>query len=125
MNNPTPAQTNRVQPEAAHTPTPWESEAFNGNIRIFKANAGIAVACGCNGEANAAFIVRACNSHAKLVAALEDTATLAYELMERAAKIDRALIAKDGREPDCELGEVMRLRGQLSKNRAALQSAKE
>lgn len=60
----------------------------------------------------------------KLLEELERTAGLALELMERAAEIDRKLIAKDGREPDCELGEIVRLRMQLGRNRAAIAKAK-
>jgi len=61
----------------------------------------------------------------ELVAALENTERLAHDLMRRAAEIDRRLIALDGRKPDCELGEVVRLREQiLNENRAALTRAK-
>jgi hypothetical protein len=57
--------------------------------------------------------------------ALKATAELAYELMHRATEIDRKLIEKDGRQPDCELGEVVRLRQQLSKNRVLLGEPKQ
>lgn len=57
-----------------HTPTPWET-SVNGYMQfdVCEANGGnmIADLSECENQiANAAFIVRACNSHAELVAAL-------------------------------------------------------
>jgi hypothetical protein len=65
-----------------------------------------------------------CNSYASdraeikaLREALADTAKLANELMDRAARIDRKLaLAGGGPVPECELGEITRLRSQLLKN---------
>ncbi len=62
--------------EAAHTPTPWGD---NNNCQ-FVSPSGLLIGDTGNGDqrtwaerrANAAFIVRACNSHAALVAALEE-----------------------------------------------------
>ena len=71
-----------------HTPTPWNVETFRQygedfNSTLIRAHGFLAdamnednvtVACMThmeNGPANAAFIVRACNSHAALVAALK------------------------------------------------------
>lgn len=67
--------------DAKHTPTPWHDsglsdtlpggfiEARNGkNICLYYA--GPETAVGDQGKANAAFIVRACNAHEELVAAL-------------------------------------------------------
>lgn len=60
----------------------------------------------------------------QLVEALEATDGLALELMERAARIDRKL-RKATKAPDdgIELGEVVRLREQLGRNRAVLAEA--
>lgn len=67
-----------------HTPTPWKAiehenkNAFEGNIVITPndMNDAVCTVWTCDTEeetqANAAFIVRACNSHAALVEALED-----------------------------------------------------
>lgn len=52
----------------------------------------------------------------ELMAELKRTGELALELMERAARIDRMLAEAKGATLDCELGEIARLRGQLSRN---------
>jgi len=58
--------------------------------------------------------------------ALEATNALALELMERAARIDRKLLKATG-SPDegVELGEIARLRGQISRNRSILETLKK
>jgi hypothetical protein len=71
----------------SHTPTPWSVQAINGTmdreIKLFKQPnylyspmPGVRVK-GHNAEANAEFIVRACNAHDELVAALEVAFTMA------------------------------------------------
>lgn len=47
------------------------------------------------------------------------TAEAAYELMARAEAIDRKLAAAGGIERDCELGQIARMRAQLSRLNAA------
>ena len=73
-------------------------------------------------EANAKLMCAAPN----LAIELERTTALALELMDRAARIDRMLCkAMNGHrtEPDCELGEVSRLRVQIDRNRKAFGKA--
>ena len=109
---------------ATHTSTPWKCRNQRGPIREAIDIGGEQLTCTAYGmdpqhtEANASFIVRACNAHDALVAALEDAA----EQMERdAAKIDgewgacREIeeIERDGDLPDA-----------LVKARAALKLAK-
>jgi hypothetical protein len=62
----------------------------------------------------------------RMAEVLEDTNRLALELMERAARIDRKL-RKATKSPDdgVELGEIVRLREQLGRNRAVLAEAKQ
>ncbi len=61
----------------------------------------------------------------ELLAALKKVERLCYDLMKRAEAIDRRLIALDGRKPDCELGEIQRLREFLiNEARAAIAKAK-
>ena len=55
----------------AHTPTPWRIDPEIGNYVITDNGKGIAACPAPLSDDNAAFIVRACNSHAALVAALE------------------------------------------------------
>ena len=63
-----------------HTPTPW----FATDLRQVRSHVGfVALTSGSDfnvaiEEANAAFIVRACNSHDALVAALRDIADAVY-----------------------------------------------
>jgi hypothetical protein len=64
--------------ETKHTPGPWKAGRFNTNpaapIQIYGPDRDpIVTTAHCYGDhdANAAFIVRACNSHDALVAALE------------------------------------------------------
>lgn len=63
-----------------HTPTPWEVNQWASGIEISAPDQHYTVAllrdCN-NAEANAAFIVTACNSHAALVEALENLEYLA------------------------------------------------
>lgn len=60
---------------AAHTPTPWKLNTFEG-LLVYGCKGGrTAKACGIDDAqavANAAFIVRAVNSHASLVALNEE-----------------------------------------------------
>lgn len=63
---------------------------------------------------------------ADTLAALSTTEQLCLELMEQAQRIDAKLIAATSgnvTETGCELGEIARLRGQLSKNRALITKA--
>jgi hypothetical protein len=70
-----------TQPETAHTPLPWDFDEYEDGTSIFCANpdsknhgewvAHVVTELTEHGEVNAAFIVRACNSHAELLAALE------------------------------------------------------
>ena len=60
-----------------HTPLPWTAEVHHivsrdtDGIARNNDNSSVAVAHGPDKESNAAFIVRACNAHDELVAALE------------------------------------------------------
>jgi len=60
----------------------------------------------------------------EMVEALAATNTLALELMERAARLDR-MLREATKAPDerVELGEIVRLRQQLSRNRTILAAA--
>lgn len=92
-----------------HTPTPWRTNSKNAR-RIFERKGLIVANCvlpdfgnasGKTSEtaaANAAFIVRACNAHSDLVAALESVLPLA----------DAWADGKAGSHPDHELIEVAR-----------------
>lgn len=87
-----------MKPTQTHTPGPWIATEYHDardNSHGFEIgghpdhNAGLS-ACVCSGpdcEANAAFIVRACNSHAELLAALK----LAATMQEPADKIGRMI----------------------------------
>lgn len=57
----------------AHTPTPWKTDATNDKvIGIWDDETKTLIQIArCTSPRHAAFIVRACNSHAALVAALE------------------------------------------------------
>ena len=59
----------------AHTPTPWRYESETMTIRSVPANYWLATMdswdSSVSNTTNAAFIVRACNSHADLLAACE------------------------------------------------------
>jgi len=79
---------NDTSGEGAHTPTPWQCDcgpyarqpriySVSLNNRLYKliaevGNAEAPLTAQDEWEANAAFIVRACNSHDELVAALTD-----------------------------------------------------
>lgn len=74
----------KTQTETKHTPTPWRLDSAGVNVtdsspeRYCIANVhGNSVK---NLEANAAFIVRACNEHAALVAVAEAAASLVFNL---------------------------------------------
>jgi hypothetical protein len=68
-----------------HTPTPWyqiKPEQSNGFVYVYKESPDIGEVCTCycgDQEANAAFIVQACNSHDALVEACK----AALELVKR------------------------------------------
>lgn len=78
--HPTQSTTPRATGNDAHTPTPWK--IVNGTEIISLDELNVADAYPTEdrlpgretGEADAAFIVSACNSHAALVEALEDAA---------------------------------------------------
>lgn len=108
--------------EAAHTPTPWHTDGMF--VDVANSPDYVAECFGSVANDNAAFIVRACNSHAALVAALERTEKLAMALIERTESIDAMLLAETGSPYECELGEITALCLQLSENRAALAQAK-
>jgi len=57
-----------------------------------------------------------------LESALLSTADFAFDLMKRAAHVDRKLCEAHGTQPEVELGEIVRLRQQLSKNYVLLKS---
>jgi hypothetical protein len=61
---------------------------------------------------------------ADLLQALERTEALAYELMERCAGLDKRLHDATRQVQECELGELARMRGQLSANRAIVSRAR-
>jgi hypothetical protein len=103
----------REHGESQHTPTPWKLGASWANGRIIGPNDQSVVdledddACGdpeCCGaptyrvvlsEADAAFIVRACNSHAALVAAINDAEIAIREgLIEKARRLMREALAR-------------------------------
>lgn len=69
--------------------------------------------------ANARLIARAPN----LLAELKATETLCLELMKRAAAVDRRLHLALELEQEVELGELTRMRSQLSKNRQVIERA--
>ena len=55
---------------AEHTPVPWRTRCWEEPVWIIETEKGfVAQTVGSNDEANAAFIVRACNAHADLLAA--------------------------------------------------------
>lgn len=125
MKNPTP---HRALPVAAHTPTPYfVGENANGfvGLSIQFADGRIAHICHDHdiddeARATAAFIVRACNSHAALVEALEQ-ALVAGELI--AAHFDPGPIpAHEPTQADLDFGNWEYVRQQA---RAALALAKE
>ena len=72
-----------------HTPTPWFVHDGNRNLVVTATNCIVADALGTDFDseterANAAFIVRAANSHDQLVALLEEVVE-AYEAHDRSA----------------------------------------
>ena len=74
-----PTQTPAV---ATHTPTPWHVGMKPGPFIYGPQGEQVADmtgACTFNGKQDAAFIVRACNSHAQLVAALEMLTKALYD----------------------------------------------
>jgi len=65
-----------VEMEAKHTPTPWyiweHGTDTDPSCKIFAEKAGIVQTIGGNDEANAQFIVRACNNFDDLLEALKE-----------------------------------------------------
>jgi hypothetical protein len=55
-----------------HTLTPWQQAAFSS--RLITDSAGMSDIAQCERQSDAAFIVRACNAHDELVAALRQLA---------------------------------------------------
>jgi hypothetical protein len=101
---------------ATHTSTPWKCRNQRGPIREAIDIGGEQLTCTAYGmdpqhtEANASFIVRACNAHDELVAALEDA-------LDRLASVDRMFHKAIRQEQEGELG-------QITRGRAALKLAK-
>lgn len=112
-----------------HTPGPWHTgrNTVVRNTIVYDEN-GNAI-CDCKtfhgkhraeqSSANASLIATAPD----LLAELQRTASYAIELMERAARLDKLLAEANGATLDHELGEVIRMRQQLSRNRIAITKA--
>lgn len=87
--------TERAETQANHTPLPWRSHDTTAiqrrKVRVFeiKSATGESIASICQDlnnphtEANAEFIVRACNSHGALLAAMNSLVDLCGGLMSR------------------------------------------
>ena len=130
INDPmTPTQTPAV---ATHTPTPWRANesAFSAN-GMTELHIGTPELTACvvyvdkaapyaaTQEANAAYIVKACNSHAQLVAALED-------LLRNATDKERYISILEGTDVETsEQADELLDSPEMKRARAALQSAKE
>ena len=109
----------------AHTPTPWK--VIKGGVIIYAQRnpggrktylADVSQDPGINQSiANAAFIVRACNSHAALVAALERLLTAFIEA--------RALAIKEPMACTPLVTSIQCAGGAVAEARAALAAAKE
>ena len=56
-----------------------------------------------------------------LIDAIKVSNDLAFELMERAAAIDEKLCVLKAASRDCELGQIVRMRQQISRNRALIE----
>lgn len=89
--------------QTQHTPGPWRTRATKAGVFILGAAGEVVSARFCNDaetELNAAFIVRACNSHAELVTLLELTLPLVSEFQYGKtwglADLIRAALAKAG-----------------------------
>ena len=105
----------------AHTPTPWK--VIKGGVIIYAQRnpggrktylADVSQDPGINQSiANAAFIVRACNSHAGLVAALEQAVTEMDDVLDHLSRMD------------FQKPYTCTLRTALDQARAALAAAKE
>lgn len=91
-----------------HTPTPWHTYERNPcaigagpkesplHLLSIMRQAGATEEQDAQQDANAAFIVRACNSHDALVAALKTIACEHYESAQYARDVARAALAKAG-----------------------------
>lgn len=116
---------------AQHTPasslTPWRIVNDIGSFSVWTrqddtpgSRNNFVITDGIQDEQQARLIAAA----PELLAELSATADLAYELMQRAQEIDRRLLeATKSPAPGVELGEITRLRQQLSRNRAAIAKA--
>ena len=116
----TPTKTPAV---ATHTPTPWHVGMKPGPFIYGPQGEQVADmtgACTFNGKQDAAFIVRACNSHAQLVAALDRASMVAEyaNLLSCCKTIKEATDAKLYSKLATALVE-------FREARAVLQSAKE
>ena len=101
-----------------HTPTPWTvNGSFIQSDKKTVANVGDWNTRLDVDEANAAFIVRACNSHAALVAALERLLTAFIEA--------RALAIKEPMACTPLVTSIQCAGGAVAEARAALAAAKE
>lgn len=93
----------RAAGEAAHTPTPWHViEEDNCTFSIMHTGSGQWIATVHGGreydEQDAAFIVRACNSHAALVGALEALLRVADEHVSHKAHDTHCEVFSDARD---------------------------
>jgi post-segregation antitoxin (ccd killing protein) len=123
--------------ETKHTPTPWITTKGNGGyLTVIRPSApqkhDDAVAftviraqhpTTTQAEENAAFIVRACNSHDALVEALKNALKAGDELAERLRRVDLDLLHQMGISKENEVGEIVRWKQQEVNARAALQAA--
>jgi hypothetical protein len=75
-----------------HTPLPWEVRPYVAGGWQIHAKQGPVTVCPAiaHGEADASFIVKACNMHAELVNALDDLLDSAELRGRRTARIDFA-----------------------------------
>jgi hypothetical protein len=96
-----------------HTPTPWES---NFNRIESKDDHGvdndgwmIAECIGPEQEANAEFIVRACNAHDALVAACEKIEKLRSDLLEGATSMDEGALLTEGADAFDDIEAALKL----------------
>jgi hypothetical protein len=96
-----------------HTPTPWRVQAGSGNseeaFTITTSDRVIASVAGegyANRQANAAFIVRAANSHAALVAALRAVEWSNPAHIRCCPSCQRRW--DGGHAPDCQLDKALR-----------------
>ena len=115
----TPTQTPAF---ATHTPTPWHVGMKPGPFIYGPQGEQVADmtgACTFNGKQDAAYIVKACNSHAQLVAALED-------LLRNATDKERYISILEGTDVETsEQADELLDSPEMKRARAVLQAAKE